>query len=1037
MPHYPPPYSRSHGHPPPRVDGLLDQDHPDPDPLRFADPNPLWGRPQVPQSLISAAEEYAASPLGQMTPLEQQREINQQRAMAGDPNYASIGPAPSRGRRLLDQLRSGSRVMKEFGQGLARETPRGLLDIARTLGAESVGGPGGWITDIIDSPSSPRAPDTPAGRAGGMGGMFLSEVVAGLPADAAAAARGVGELRDPEGSTAIGSLELLSAVPGFGLLATGPLRTARMAARIEAEAAARAAEAAEVARRAARDAADPFDDLGIRASTRVEPSRPPPGEAAEIGPLIARDAETGLLGRGPTLASRLGLDEPEVFSSLRHPEWIPDGWKWSEGPTQADGSVRQTLIAPNGDSWGGDTREIILNRAQRDRVELRPGYEAAQHREAYIRSQQPGILRDPTRIEDASRAYDEVNPKRVEPEPPADVRDFVQTVRDRQRAATPPPPEGTEWGPIIVRDPELGLLGRGPIDELSDDTARRILYAVDRQGEWGDLTGPELREAFAALEAEDPVEWAAFLDDPATRLDVPELRTGAPPPSVAEGTPLVAEIGGDRSLLLTRNTSPDQGQWRITPVVGDTDISRGQHWAYETYDEAAQALAGSADDVKPLSASGGLLETAGVADVPTTTRKLTPQEKAAQARAEGRARAREDPDIGATARRSERRFLHHTATPERIAAIEREIERGLAIVPEELAHFRNASPQLRADMVESYLRGPRPENFADTILAGASGRGWYDISGQGIVESFGDDAPRFTALLAAQSPNKSVKDNLKYALDTWARWNEAGRPAELTRESARSIIASPLPADFDNSILALNADAGELLRGELKLSGPKVDPFNLDLMGNVNRIVQDTHQARGYGVAQSRIGNVSVNLPMNAMVRNAAAIASRRVGVDLTGANAQEMGWGWIRGLTNAAGSDDAVAALRASQANPNLAMAGDEGMTLAQRVDDNVALGDLMARPEYSELMQRAGVTPPQPRSTPGLGVEIPSGAVRPTALLDTAARIQANKMGLPLLGVAGLISARAAARQRDEELDGWRGIPYPNSGLLAPPGR
>ena len=181
---------------------------------------------------------------------------------------------------------------------------------------------------------------------------------------------------------------------------------------------------------------------------------------------------------------------------------------------------------------------------------------------------------------------------------------------------------------LYPKDPELqGLLevteaagvaqeAQRAVRDMSDDTVRRILYANDSNGEWENLTGPELREAFAAFEAEDPVEWAAFLDDPATRLDVPELRTGALPPSVAEGTPLVAEIGGDRSLLLTRNTSPDQGQWRITPVVGDTDISRGQHWAYETYDEAAQALAGSADDVKPLSASGGLLaatETAGVA----------------------------------------------------------------------------------------------------------------------------------------------------------------------------------------------------------------------------------------------------------------------------------------------------------------------------------------------------------------------------------------------------------------------------------------
>tara|TARA_R110000744_G_scaffold99108_1_gene191475 strand:+ start:687 stop:3185 length:2499 start_codon:yes stop_codon:yes gene_type:complete len=181
----------------------------------------------------------------------------------------------------------------------------------------------------------------------------------------------------------------------------------------------------------------------------------------------------------------------------------------------------------------------------------------------------------------------------------------------------------------FIGTPVAGLLkaGRGTVratnrgarvavDDLSDDTVRRILYANDSNGEWEDLTGPELREAFAAFDAEDPVEWSEFLDDPATKLDVPELRTGAPPPSVAEGTPLLADLGGDRSLLLTRNTHPDQGPWRITPISGDTGMSRGQHWAYETYDEAAQALAGSAGDVNPLSATGGLLaatEAAGTA----------------------------------------------------------------------------------------------------------------------------------------------------------------------------------------------------------------------------------------------------------------------------------------------------------------------------------------------------------------------------------------------------------------------------------------
>ena len=249
----------------------------------------------MPPSLLTAAEEWGQSPEGLADPVLRQQELNRQRAMAGDPNHASIGPPEFRHSvpgRILDNLRyTMPRMVSDFVKGAGRGTPRGLLDLARTLGAESVGGPGGWITDIIDSPAAPRAPDTAAGRAGGFAGMLTSEIVGGLGADAAAAVRGVRELRDPEGSRATGSLELLSAIPGFGLLAAGPLRTARMAARIEAE----TAQAAQAARRAARDAADPLDDLGMRASTRVEPSRPPPGEPATIGPEVVRDPELASL----------------------------------------------------------------------------------------------------------------------------------------------------------------------------------------------------------------------------------------------------------------------------------------------------------------------------------------------------------------------------------------------------------------------------------------------------------------------------------------------------------------------------------------------------------------------------------------------------------------------------------------------------------------------------------------------------------------------------------------------------------------------
>ena len=205
-------------HIPGHVDGLLNQNPP---------PPPGGSRPP---SLLGDAEQWAESPVGQMDPLAMAQETNRQRAMAGMPGYPWIGPQPSRKKKILDHLRySVPRMVGDFGKGLARETPRGLLDLARTLGAESVGGPGGWITDLIDQPWSPQAPETGAGKAGGFGGMMASEVTAGLISDAAAATRGVRELADPEGSTKLGLLELGSAVPGFGLAAVPLVASTRAA----------------------------------------------------------------------------------------------------------------------------------------------------------------------------------------------------------------------------------------------------------------------------------------------------------------------------------------------------------------------------------------------------------------------------------------------------------------------------------------------------------------------------------------------------------------------------------------------------------------------------------------------------------------------------------------------------------------------------------------------------------------------------------------------------------------------------------------
>jgi len=121
-------------HPGHRYGGLLNQ--PDTDPTG-------WPRTRVPPSLLAAAEEWGRTE-GQMTTLERQQEMDRQRAMAGEPGYASIGPPQSGASRILDHLRHGiPRRAREF---LEPETPAemgGLL-------AASVTEPAGTAIDLAD-----------------------------------------------------------------------------------------------------------------------------------------------------------------------------------------------------------------------------------------------------------------------------------------------------------------------------------------------------------------------------------------------------------------------------------------------------------------------------------------------------------------------------------------------------------------------------------------------------------------------------------------------------------------------------------------------------------------------------------------------------------------------------------------------------------------------------------------------------------------------------------------------------------------------
>jgi hypothetical protein len=151
---------------------------------------------------------------------------------------------------------------------------------------------------------------------------------------------------------------------------------------------------------------------------------------------------------------------------------------------------------------------------------------------------------------------------------------------------------------------------------------------------------------------------------------------------------------------------------------------------------------------------------------------------------------------------------------------------------------------------------PSSQNLAAVAKAGEPKRGWYRASTQAIIDVFGlQDAPRFSALLAAMSPQTSVEMNLLNTINTWKNWTAAGRPTdpgEIRRIMGQSVAGtkgeqSVLEAWAQNATRALTAQDP----AKITLSGPKVDSFYRNLADDVYRVTNDAWMASGLGVSQN------------------------------------------------------------------------------------------------------------------------------------------------------------------------------------------
>jgi len=230
------------------------------------------------------------------------------------------------------------------------------------------------------------------------------------------------------------------------------------------------------------------------------------------------------------------------------------------------------------------------------------------------------------------------------------------------------------------------------------------------------------------------------------------------------------------------------------------------------------------------------------------------------------------------------------------------------LTPAERAKVRERT----AKTVLKWLRQlPNPDEMASAAWAGRAKRGWYERSARAISEVFGQDAPRFAALLAALSPQCSVEDNLGNTLRVWSNWIDANRPTDfdaIVQIMGRSVQGnrgdkSILEAWVNNAYRALT-DAPE----EMILSGPKVDSFRLNLLGNVIEVTNDTWMANYAGILQKKLtghlnkgrtdpGKGTAYLAMNIMARRAAEIITERTGNRWTPSEVQETVWSWARSL--------------------------------------------------------------------------------------------------------------------------------------------
>ena len=219
--------------------------------------------------------------------------------------------------------------------------------------------------------------------------------------------------------------------------------------------------------------------------------------------------------------------------------------------------------------------------------------------------------------------------------------------------------------------------------------------------------------------------------------------------------------------------------------------------------------------------------------------------------------------------------------------------------PDEIEVLTKATAK---NLVRIFKEFPSIAETAASARAGRAKLGWYRRSKQALDIVFGEDAPRFTALLAALSPQTSVESNLQNALQVWTGWVAAGRPQDVA--TIKKIMGENVQGDKgDASVLNawLNNTLIALLTPDdaITLSGPKVNSFSLNLQGFENEVTNDAWMANWAFVDQGDFSQAGSVRPGKSAGYIAMSVLTRRAAVDanMDPMEVQETIWSMAKAL--------------------------------------------------------------------------------------------------------------------------------------------